>query len=138
MVTSFPLTTSPFCAGFTFHPTPFVWSARQIHRSSPITLLLFTTSACVALPTWSPPMRKNTSCSSVGFAACPAEEPLGPICIMTAELVELALISRPAMSMPSTSAVVIAALPLSGTRVAMPRPSTTVFGLVMFSAEARW
>lgn len=92
----------------------------------------------VALPTPAPPMRKKTSCRELGSALWSAEEPLGPISISWAELVVPASISRPASWTPSTSATVIAVIPLSGMSVARPRPRTTVSGRVTFSVWERW
>jgi hypothetical protein len=83
-------------------------------------------------------MRKNTSDSDVGLPAWLAVEPDGPISASTAELVVPASKSRPAILMPSTSAVLSAVMPPSGTRVARPRPSTTVSARFTFSVWFRW
>ena len=106
--------------------------------SSLITLLLLTTSDWVALPTAAPPIRKKHVVQHVGSAEWSAAEPAGPTCMRVVELVVPASISRPAIFTPSTSATLIAVTPLSGTRVAMPRPSTTVSGRVTFSVWLRW
>src|ERR1700730_5706253 len=77
MVTLAPLTTMPLAAVLVVQPTvpPLPWSARHSHRSSPMTLLLLTTSVWVARPTVAPPMRAKTSDRTVGSAAWLALEP---------------------------------------------------------------
>ena len=97
--------------------------------SSPITLLLLTTSVWVAWPTPAPPMRKNTSSSELGSAVWSADEPADDFS-RTGELVGPASNSRPPIFTPPTSATVIGTTPLFGFSVAMPMPSTTVSGRV--------
>ena len=60
----------------------------------------------MVLPTVAPPMRANTSESTVGSLAWLAEEPAGPNCTScTAELVVPASNSSPPIRMPLISAV---------------------------------
>ncbi len=124
-------------AVFTVQPTPSPWSARQAHVWSMIVWFVLTTRLWVALPTCSPPMRKNTSCTAVGllallrrgFFVLPSSvEILVPSWRSAGEFTVPASNMRPAMSMPGTSSVCMPITPLSGTIVARPMPSTTVFG----------
>ncbi len=103
-----------------------------------MTLSLLTTRLVAALPTPAPPTRKYTSCREVGSAAWEAVEPAGPTSTRVFELVVPASKSRPAIFTPSTSATDIAVTPLSGTKVASPRPRTTVSGRVTCNVWSRW
>src|ERR1700761_5042742 len=140
MVTLAPLTTRPLAAVFVLQPTvPLLpWSARHSHRSSPTTLALLTTRVWVALPTVAPPMRANTSDRTVGSLAWLVLEPAGPICTSSLELVVPASKMNPPMRMPLTSAVDRIVLPPLETRVARPRPSTTVSGLLTWMVPLIW
>src|ERR1700730_1601776 len=103
MVTLAPLTTMPLAAVLVVQPTvpPLPWSARHSHRSSPTTLLLLTTTVCVALPTVAPPIRAKTSDRTVGSEAWLALEPDGPIWTRT----ELLGVPASKISPPSGRAV---------------------------------
>src|SRR5258708_32435815 len=101
MVTLAPLTTKPVSAVLTAQPTPLLWSPRQIHRSSPITLLLLICRQRAALPTADPPTRKKRSLSDVGLAAWPALEPSWPTCSRMGELVAPAAKRMTAILTPS-------------------------------------
>ena len=93
---------------------------------SMIALLLLTTRLVVALPAIRPPIRKNTSWIEVGLPAWLAAEPGGPTCSRIGELTVPASKSSPAIFTPSTSDTAIGTMPLTGSSVAYPMPSTTV------------
>ena len=92
----------------------------------------------LARPTPAPPTRKKTSWRKMGFlawrgvAALRADFDAG-----RERFVSPASKRSPAISMPSASAVVMAAVPLMGRSVAKPRPMTTVSGRVMRMGSVR-
>jgi hypothetical protein len=83
-------------------------------------------------------MRANTSDSTVGSLAWPAEEPAGSIRTSCAELGVPASNSSPPIRIPLTSAVDRIVLPPLDTSVAMPGPSTTVSGFVTLIVPLIW
>ena len=73
-----------------------------------------------------PPMRKKTSWMRSGLLALPG--PGVPTETRTGDLTGPASMMRPDSFTPLFLTTIMAALPRCGTRVAMPRPSTTVSG----------
>ena len=61
-----------------------------------------------------------------------------PILTSTGEFTGPASMISPAISTPSTSATVIASLPVCGTSVANPRPSTIVSGRATTIGSLNW
>jgi hypothetical protein len=104
-----------------------------------MTLLLLTTRLVVAFPGVAPPMRKNTSLNVEGSDASLSlrARPL-PTWRRTGELTGPASKRTPEIMIPFARAVVMAALPLVGTSVGKPRPSTTVSGRVTSMLWSRW
>ena len=83
----------------------------------------------MAEPAVAPPIRKNTSCTSVGSEALrvtPASGP--PTWSRTGEFFGPASKIMPESFTPGTPSTCMAAVPFCGTRVGKPRPSTIVFG----------
>src|SRR5580658_5947876 len=130
IVTSFPFTTSPFSLVFNSQPTPAPWSALQIHVWSTIVSLLLILKFTLARPTAAPPTRKKTSCRMMGSFTWRDRLASGPTSSSTGDSFGPASKSTPAISIPSASAVVIAAVPFTGRSVAKPSPNTTVCGAV--------
>ena len=84
-----------------------------------MTLSLSISVATVAVPAVAPPMRKFTSLIDVGLLAwLTRDAPCTPTWKSTGELTGPASIRNPAICTPSTSATVIAAVPVCGTRSA--------------------
>src|SRR3954471_16075495 len=117
---------TPVSAVLLVQPTPLPWSARQAQMSSRMTLLLLTTRLVAALPGVAPPMRKNTSLSVVGSVVSLFFAFFGPTSSSDGEVLGPASNSSPATFTPGTSATDIVVLPVVGTSVGKPSPSTTV------------
>jgi hypothetical protein len=107
--------------------------------SSRITWELLTTRLVAAVPGVAPPMRKNTSCTTVGSAgsAVPFRGWL-PTCSRTGDLTGPAEKIIPDSFTPGTLATRNGTMPFVGTRVGKPRPITTVSGRVTLMDWRRW
>src|SRR5580692_6315660 len=124
---------TPVSPVLSVQPTSPPWSARQAHTSSMIefdALSSRLTVAEVAVAS-APPTRKNTSWIVSGSLAEPAAGSGVPTESRTGELTGPASKISPDTLTPVFGATTIGVMPCCGTRVAKPRPRTTVPGRVM-------